>query len=239
MFDLKFLKNTSNHEYLDLKRKAEELAAEVQQLKAQNKKLSSILNKQTEVENQWKALPKRHNRLGDIIADLLKKSGLSQGKVLEIGGRENPYKDSIFKDFDYYCLDIEATGEDVIIGDITNCPNISSDEFDFIFSVDVFEHIDAPWKAASEISRILRPGGLTYHSTLFSWRYHPCPIDYWRFSPDALAFLFSELEQQFAYFDTVERRRNIVGKGKYQLEQDSFGGWRENWRVHYAGQKSR
>ena len=39
-----------------------------------------------------------------------------------------------------------------------------------------------PWLAAAEIARILKPGGLAITHTLFSWRNHPCPIDYWRFS---------------------------------------------------------
>ena len=50
-------------------------------------------------------------------------------------------------------------------------------------------------------------------------------------------FLFRDLELVRSDFDTVERRRNLLGKGRYKLTPDEFGGWRENWRVFYAGVK--
>jgi hypothetical protein len=47
-------------------------------------------------------------------------------------------------------MDIRKTSENVIIGDITNCPQIESEQFDLIVSIDVFEHINRAWKAAQE-----------------------------------------------------------------------------------------
>jgi SAM-dependent methyltransferase len=125
----------------------------------------------------------------------------------------------------------------VLCGDISSCPEIPSGGFDAIISVDLLEHVREPWLAAKEITRLLRPGGVTYHSTLFAWRYHPCPVDYWRYTPDALRFLFADLRCLDAGFDVVERRRNLLGKGQFRLTPDAFGGWRENWRVHFAGAK--
>jgi SAM-dependent methyltransferase len=168
---------------------------------------------------------------------MLAQSGVSGGRILEIGGRANPY-DAWFPGFEYTMLDLTETAPGVIRADITDCPEIKSESFDAVISVDVFEHIKRPWRAAPEIVRILRPGGFTYHSTLFSWRYHPCPVDYWRYTPEALKFLFDDLRLMAADFDTVERRRNLIGKGHHRLEPDAFGGWRENWRVFYAGVKS-
>lgn len=179
----------------------------------------------------------RQERVAQEIKQVLDNAGIRSGKFLEIGGRLNPME-QFFPQFECVNLDLEHTDENVIIGDITHCPEIANDTFDVIISFDVFEHINRPWKAAEEIIRILKPGGLTYHSTLWSWRYHPCPIDYWRFSPDALEFLFDGLETVVKEFDTVERRRNILGQGRYKLKSDAFGGWRENWRVHYAGRKN-
>ncbi len=107
-----------------------------------------------------------------------------------------------------------------------------------MLSVDVFEHIDRPWLAAAEIGRILAPGGLAYTSTLFSWRYHPCPIDYWRYTPEALEFLFGELIMLEKGFDLTERRRDVRKKAKDDpMALDAMGGWRENVRVFHAGLK--
>jgi len=180
--------------------------------------------------------PKRHFRIGDLIEAFFTEQKLTSGRVLEIGGRDNPYRER-FSNYDYLNLDLSETGPGVLLGDITGCPQIEDASFDAIISVDVFEHINRPWLATKEIGRLLKPGGLTYHSTLFSWRYHPCPIDYWRFTPDALRFLFEDLEHVDSGFDDLERRRDIFGKGGNKLTPDAFGGWRENWRVFYAGKK--
>ena len=188
------------------------------------------------LENLYKEFPDRHDRIAQHMMRMLSQAGISGGRVLEIGGRADPHHEQ-FVNFEYLNLDLEETGPGVVRGDITNCPELASQSFDAIISVDVFEHIREPWLAAREITRLLRPGGFTYHSTLFSWRYHPCPVDYWRYTPDALSFLFSDLEVMRAEFDSLERRRNLLGRGRFKLEPDAFGGWRENWRVFYAGVK--
>ncbi len=189
-----------------------------------------------ELETYYQRFPIRHERIGQHMQTLLTGAGVKGGRLLEIGGRLNPHADR-FEGFEYVALDLSETGPGVIKGDITNCPEIESGSFDAVVSVDVFEHIREPWLAAKEIGRLLRPGGFTYHSTLFSWRYHPCPVDYWRYTPDALRFIFDDLECLRADFDAVERRRNIIGRGKNRVAPDAFGGWRENWRVFYAGVK--
>jgi SAM-dependent methyltransferase len=189
------------------------------------------------LETSYQTLPPRTERIGQHIKTMLGNSGVTGGRILEIGGRANPYR-GYFSGFEYTCLDLESASEpDVVQGDITRCPQIPSGSFDAIISVDVFAHIREPWLAAPEIIRLLRPGGFTYHSATFSWRYKPAPVDYWRYTPDALMFLFKDLRVMRADFDTVERRRNLIGKDKHRLDPDAFGGWRENWRVFYAGVK--
>ncbi|MBR9823346.1 MAG: class I SAM-dependent methyltransferase [Rhodobacteraceae bacterium] len=188
---------------------------------------------------EWKSAPPRWDRVREVAHEALERAGLRGGRMLEIGGRLNPrHRD--FPDFDYHALDLEkapgAEGVKVMAGDITNCPQIPDGSFDFIFSFDVFEHIDRPWLAGQEICRLLRPGGVTVHSTLFAWRYHPCPIDYFRFTAPGLKSLF-DLDCLYSDFDYSERRRDVRGQGRYALKPDLLGGWRENVRVHYAGVK--
>ncbi len=190
----------------------------------------------------YKSAPDRWVRIKAITDKVLADAGLAEGKLLEIGGRFNP-RNQEFPGFDYTALDLKkAPGKDgvaVLAGDITNCPHLPDASFDFILSVDVFEHIATPWLAGQEIVRLLRPGGVTVHSTLFAWRYHPCPIDYWRYSPAGLASLFEGLTTLHADFDHTERRRNMLGRDGNAIEPDALGGWRENVRVTYAGQKPR
>mgnify|MGYP001231000393 CR=1 FL=1 len=191
------------------------------------------------LDEEYKKYPNRWKRIKKITNSALQQAGISSGIMLEIGGRVNPRRDD-FPTFEYQALDLAQHPESTVtvtIGDITNCPQIPDNTYDFIFSVDVFEHINRPWLAGSEIARILKPGGVTVHSTLFAWRYHPCPGDYFRYTPEGLASLFPVLECIHKSFDYAERRRNMLGKGDNKVVPDAFGGWRENVRVNYAGIK--
>jgi SAM-dependent methyltransferase len=185
--------------------------------------------------------PPRWDRCAALMRAAMERAGVREGRLLEIGGRKKPLR-RFFPDFDYVALDMAedvTPGFDIIVADITSCPQIPSKSFDVIISLDVFEHIDRPWLAAAEITRLLKPGGVTAHSTLFSWRYHPCPIDYWRFSPAGLRSLFPRLKCLNASFDYSERRFNMTKVSRHGIGLDELGGWRENVRVHYAGMRRR
>ena len=76
---------------------------------------------------------------------------------------------------------------------------------------------------------------------VWSWRYHPVPVDYWRFSHDCLDFLFEGLTCIDKGFDISERRKNITGfsnDGSDNAPIDELKSWRENWRLFYVGRKS-
>jgi SAM-dependent methyltransferase len=194
------------------------------------------------LERRWRKGPVRDERINDHLRAVLDQAGVTGGRVLEIGGRRHPRGGVFGPGYSYRNLDLVG-GDDndddgTIVGDITACPEIKDSYYDVVVSVDVFEHIDRPWLAASEITRILAPGGVAYTSTLFSWRYHPCPIDFWRFTPDALTFLFADLAVLDQGFDLTERRRDIRTKARADpMPLDALGGWRENVRAFHAGLK--
>jgi SAM-dependent methyltransferase len=138
------------------------------------------------------------------------------GDVLEIGGhRLAKCAIGLFPEPRFRYHDLNLVTSDIpntIIGDITGCADVIEDEsFDIVFSSDVFEHIDRPWLAAQEITRILKPGGIAVTHTLFSWRNHPCPIDYWRYSAECLEFLFSDLTCLEKGYDLSQRRVDEPG----------------------------
>ena len=106
--------------------------------------------------------------------------------VLEIGSRivspGSASKRSLFPNaasytgFDYY-----PDANTDLVGDAHRLSELVGDRrFDAVFSVAVFEHLAMPWVVAREISKILRPKGITYHGTLFSWPAHERPWDFWR-----------------------------------------------------------
>ena len=167
-----------------------------------------------------------------------------KGKVLEIGGfKLSQCAINFFPPprFEYYDLNLEKSDiENTIIGDITDAKMIEDNTFDIIFSSDVFEHIKQPWLAAKEIIRILKPGGIVITSTVWSWRNHPCPVDFWRFSPACLDYLFEGIETLESGFDLGARRNDSRGtweNGMDAVPVDEFGGWRENWGVYHIGAK--
>ena len=89
-----------------------------------------------------------------------------------------------------YDLDYVQGDEHSFYGDICHCPEISDNQFDFIYIVNVLEHVKEPWEAAKECIRICKPDGVILVGAPFAWYYHKYPVDFWRFTPDGLQFLF-------------------------------------------------
>ena len=172
-------------------------------------------------------------------------AGITSGTVLEIGGAKNTFLAQLGLDLEF--LSVFPLSEEVPhrLADITNCPHIPDNSYDAVFSISVLEHVTRPWDAAKEISRILKPGGITFHVVPFSYFYHLAPIDYWRLSPAALKFLFQDCEPLVCEFYTDNRRRDNRGSEACPLDLggpgfavDALGGWRENVQTIFAGRKT-
>ena len=111
-----------------------------------------------------------------------------RGKIAGISGMENFYP----------LIDMEnAQVIDMKYPEI-DMQNISypDNTFDYIISDQVLEHLEDPVKAIKESHRVLRKGGIAIHTTCFLNFIHKFPVDYWRFSPDALRLLCRD-------FDTI------------------------------------
>jgi SAM-dependent methyltransferase len=146
-------------------------------------------------------------------------------KFLDVGGR--PSKNIIIRtiknNVKYTILEInkKLKNSNIIHGDICNCPQISEGEYDIVFSNDVFEHIKKPWLAASECVRITKKNGLNIHLAPFSWRYHPDPIDCFRYTHTGLKLLFeqsNEMEELLTGYDISQRRKDIIVEGKLKVD---------------------
>jgi hypothetical protein len=121
--------------------------------------------------------------------------GIDRGKVLEIGSRNRSgvVRRSLFApSVSYTGLDIK-TGDNVdIVGDAHRLSALfPPSTFDAIFACSVFEHLLMPWKAAIEINKILRLGGMVMLTTHQTWPLHDTPWDYWRFSDMAWHAIFN------------------------------------------------
>ncbi len=126
-------------------------------------------------------------------------ASLPSVRILDVGGGKGWGREiGSLANVDYKILDILPSLDDdrIIVGDICKKnDNLASDSFDFVFSKDTFEHLLEPWNAATEILRITKPGGVVAIACPFAWRYHPSPLDTYRFSHTGLRYLFERSSQ--------------------------------------------
>lgn len=125
------------------------------------------------------------------------------GAVIDIGGGHGLDR-SLFTS--YRVLDVNDHYKPDIIADIHRLP-FPDASIEAVICMDVLEHVEDPFKAVSELHRVLVPGAPLLASVPFIWPYHAAPGlygDFWRFSPDGLRILFKEF-----------RSFEIVRKGGY------------------------
>lgn len=86
----------------------------------------------------------------------------------------------------YIGLDFASgNGVDIVLEDAYKYP-LESESIDVVVSSSCFEHAEMFWLSYLEAMRILKPSGLLYLNAPSSWMgYHRCPVDLWRFYPDA------------------------------------------------------
>ena len=83
----------------------------------------------------------------------------------------------------------EITSLDYPHGNMLELPYESA-LFHCVVSDQVLEHVAGdPFQAVSETFRVVRPGGLVVHTTCLINPVHGAPLDYWRFTVDALRLL--------------------------------------------------
>jgi ubiquinone/menaquinone biosynthesis C-methylase UbiE len=126
------------------------------------------------------------------LADIGNKEGM---RILEIGSREvtgasdarKRFAKAEYVGFDYY------PGPNVdVVGDAHKLSEYFKDQkFDVIYTSACFEHFAMPWIVATEISKLLRVGGILFVETHFSFSSHERPWHFFQFSDMALRVLFS------------------------------------------------
>ena len=94
----------------------------------------------------------------------------------------------------YKVLDYVDTYHPDIVGDIQNLP-LADGSQEAILCIAVLEHIENPFKAASEMYRTLKPSGFCFVYVPFLYYYHAEKGyygDYWRYTQDSLRNLFKD-----------------------------------------------
>lgn len=108
------------------------------------------------------------------------------GVVLDVGSgvRKDIYPHVI-------CLDIADAVTVDVLTDVSVLP-FASDSFDVVMSHAVLEHLKAPWEAAKEMTRVLKPGGILYSVVPFLQPFHGFPSHYFNMTTSGLRSLFED-----------------------------------------------
>jgi len=115
----------------------------------------------------------------------------ARGLVLDIGCGHMPFRaDVIAAGAEYRGLDREARVDGVdYIGDIQDLREIKTASIDTVMCFEVLEHVPDPARAMSELSRILKPGGVLLLTVPHLSRLHEEPHDYFRYTNHGLRTL--------------------------------------------------
>ncbi len=136
----------------------------------------------------------------DILDESIKEIA-KRKVVLDIGAGSplckelSKYK-SIFKNTQYYSLDIKFHPQLDLIADVQALP-FKDACIDGIICKDVLYLVAEPKNAVNELLKILNKGGLVFISAPFLYPYHGKngQRDFWRFSKDGLEYMFSNFSK--------------------------------------------
>lgn len=112
--------------------------------------------------------------------------------IADFGCGEIPYY-HLLKPYsrEYLAIDIEGNNKASHTIDLeTNKCNIDEEYCDLVWSIQVLEHVENYQLYLREAFRILKKEGLMIATTHGSWKYHPDPIDFWRWTSEGLKHTF-------------------------------------------------
>lgn len=130
----------------------------------------------------------RGNPYPGVWSNILAKAP-AEALILDCGAGDRCYPDDRVMNFEY-C----AFGLPDIYGDGHAIP-FKDNSFDIVLSQAVFEHLYDPKQAASEIERILKPGGFVYVESAFMQPLHAVPYHFFNTTPWGLEKLFENLDR--------------------------------------------
>lgn len=116
--------------------------------------------------------------------------------VLDAGAGEGRFKPE-FEHTRYIGVDLAVGDVDWNYSDLDTICNLfnlpfDSNTFDVALCLQTLEHVAEPFVVISELSRVLKPGGVLYLSAPQSWHQHQKPHDYYRYTSYGLRYLFEK-----------------------------------------------
>jgi SAM-dependent methyltransferase len=159
--------------------------------------ISSLRREMRYYLTRAQALAESKSITGSLEDFVGRSATLERPRVLELGTRRQATGGKVRRDdwvphaSEFLGTDIEQ-GEDVdFVADVHRLTEVVGEEsFDIIISCSTFEHFKYPHLAAHQVMKALKIGGIAFIQTHQSFPLHSSPMDYFRFSKEALAGLF-------------------------------------------------
>jgi SAM-dependent methyltransferase len=131
-----------------------------------------------------------------FIGDCARKYDAIGRVVLDIAPQNHEGSAPYFKFAHIDTLDIDPESNATFIADICqdNSSIIPNNTYDFIVCTEVLEHTLQPFHAATEIHRLLKPGGLAFVTVPFNLRIHGPLPDCWRITEYGLRSIFNNFK---------------------------------------------
>ena len=128
-----------------------------------------------------------------LVLDLTVRSSLRdlRGRTLVVGAGLEDYSALIPSTHELITTDIFRSPQTNTVADAHNLP-FNDNSFDSYVAIEVLEHLQSPIKAATEIHRVLKPGGVAILSVPFLFRVHGDPNDFQRLTRSGLQVLFED-----------------------------------------------
>ena len=151
----------------------------------------------------------------------------ARGRLIDLGCGNMPFRSFVSGQLiGYDSLDLFPRHTLVTyVGDIQNMTMIQDETYDTALCMEVLEHVPDPFRAAREIYRILKPGGILVMSVPHLSRLHDEPHDYYRYTRHGVRCL---LEQAGFEVLQLEKRGGIFSFVGHQFSTLILG---LVWRV--------
>jgi SAM-dependent methyltransferase len=131
--------------------------------------------------------------------------------ILEVGSYQVPGQEEIadlralFPNKQYLGVDVQPGPGVDWVADAEALPQADG-SVGTVIAMNTLEHVPRFWRAFEEAYRVLRPDGALLVSCPFSFHIHDFPSDYWRFTPEALAFLLEKFPTKILGWHGPARR---------------------------------
>jgi hypothetical protein len=134
------------------------------------------------------------NNVNQFILFCASKYDADQINLLDIAPQVHEGANLHFKKARISTLDIDSSSGATYIADLckNNSNLIKNGMFDYVVCTEVLEHTLNPFRAVTEICRMLKSGGKVFISVPFNFRIHGPLPDCWRISEYGLKSLFSQ-----------------------------------------------